>query len=85
MNILTKVAVCSRSFSRHPVLRAELLSRYRNVTFNDKGVSLNGNSLIEFLRGHDKAITALEIIDDSSMLNYDELQKATIFDESAYQ
>jgi phosphoglycerate dehydrogenase-like enzyme len=74
MNILTKVAVCSRSFSRHPVLRAELLSRYRNVTFNDKEVSLNGNSLIEFLRGHDKAITALEIIDDSILSQLPELK-----------
>ena len=64
MNTSTKVAVCSRSFSKHPVLRAELLERYSNVTFNDDGLKLNGDSLIEFLKGNDKAITALETIDE---------------------
>jgi phosphoglycerate dehydrogenase-like enzyme len=57
--------VCSRSFSQHPVLRAELLARYENVTFNDAGLRLHGDSLVAFLRGHDKAITALEVIDAS--------------------
>ena len=70
----TKVAVCSRSFSNNRVLREILLSRYRNVTFNDKGVSLNGDSLIKFLRGHEKAITALEIIDDSVLSQLPELK-----------
>lgn len=55
-----RVAVASRSFSRHPVLRAELLARFSNVTFNDSGESLEGERLVEFLRGHQKAITALE-------------------------
>jgi phosphoglycerate dehydrogenase-like enzyme len=64
MNTSTKVAVCSRSFSKNPVLRAELLGRYSNVTFNDDGLKLNGDSLIEFLKGNDKAITALETIDE---------------------
>ncbi|GAB6052599.1 phosphoglycerate dehydrogenase [Magnetospira thiophila] len=57
---MTRIAVTSRSFSRHPVLRAELLARYSQVTFNDAGLSLDGESLIDFLRGHDRAITALE-------------------------
>jgi phosphoglycerate dehydrogenase-like enzyme len=64
MNTSNKVAVCSRSFSKNPVLRAELLGRYSNVTFNDDGLKLNGDSLIEFLKGNDKAITALETIDE---------------------
>ena len=59
-----KVAVCSRSFSANPVLRAELLARYPSATFNDAGLQLRGDSLVEFLKGHDKAITALEVIDD---------------------
>lgn len=59
-----RVAVCSRSFSRNPVLRAELLARYANVTFNDDGRQLAGDSLVEFLQGHNKAITALERVDD---------------------
>jgi len=60
---MTRVAVCSRSFSRHPVLRDELLERFPNATFNDDGLKLAGGGLIAFLKGHDKAITALETLD----------------------
>lgn len=63
MNETDLVGVCSRSFSANPVLRAELLSRYAQVRFNDAGHSLAGDSLVEFLQGCDKAITALETID----------------------
>jgi len=62
---MSSVAVTSRSFARHPELRALVLEQYPDAKFNDEGLSLNGNSLIEFLSGHEKAITALEIIDDS--------------------
>ena len=57
-----KIAVTSRSFSRHPVLRDELISRYPDaeITFNDDGLSLVGDDLVSYLRGHDHAITALE-------------------------
>jgi phosphoglycerate dehydrogenase-like enzyme len=60
----TSIAVCSRSFSRNPILRAELEAQYRNVKFNDEGLELKGNSLVAFLKGHEKAITALEKLDD---------------------
>ncbi|MGE5505881.1 MAG: phosphoglycerate dehydrogenase [Actinomycetota bacterium] len=63
MDQTTRIAVASRSFSKHPVLRAELLQRYASVTFNDEGLSLKGDALVEFLAGHDKAITALERLD----------------------
>lgn len=59
----TKIAVCSRSFSQHPVLRAELLAAFPHVKFNDQGTSLEGDELVEFLKGHDKAIIALEKVD----------------------
>ncbi|MBT4933400.1 MAG: phosphoglycerate dehydrogenase [Rhodospirillaceae bacterium] len=59
----TPVAVTSRSFSKHPDLRAELLDQYQNVTFNDQGLSLEGDGLVNFLQGHKKAIIALESID----------------------
>jgi phosphoglycerate dehydrogenase-like enzyme len=65
LDVTAKVAVCSRSFSRNPVLRAELLARYQSVTFNDAGRQLSGDALVEFLSGHDKAIVALETIDES--------------------
>ena len=62
---MSSVAVASRSFSRHPELRALVLERYSDAKFNDEGLSLHGKSLIEFLSGYEKAITALEVIDDS--------------------
>jgi phosphoglycerate dehydrogenase-like enzyme len=65
MNISDKVAVCSRSFSKNEVLRSELLQRYKYVTFNDSGAQLEGQDLVNFLEGHDKAITALETINES--------------------
>ena len=74
MNTTEKVAVCSRSFSTNTVLRAELLARYSQVTFNDAGLQLAGDSLVEYLSGHDKAITGLELIDDYVLLRLPELQ-----------
>jgi len=64
MNKLDRIAVCSKSFSRNEILRQELLQRYQNVTFNDKGLSFNSDLLIEFLRGHSKAIIGIERLDD---------------------
>jgi phosphoglycerate dehydrogenase-like enzyme len=69
-----RVAVCSRSFSKNPVLRAELLARYLHVTFNDAGRQLNGDTLVEFLRGHEKAIIALETIDEHVLSRLPELR-----------
>lgn len=64
-NTHQRIAVTSRSFSRNLELRRVLEDRYEHVTFNDEGLSLKGPALIDYLRGHDKAITALEILDDS--------------------
>jgi phosphoglycerate dehydrogenase-like enzyme len=69
-----RVAVTSRSFSRHATLRAELEARYANVTFNDQGRSLAGDALIEFLRGHERAITALERLDENVLAALPELK-----------
>ncbi len=70
----TLVAVTSRSFSRHPVLRAELLARYPAATFNDEGRTLKGDDLIRFLKGHEKAITGLEKLDDGLFAAVPELK-----------
>lgn len=64
MDSKTRIAVCSRSFSRNEVLRNELLSRYSNVKFNDDGLNLEGDSLVNFLKDAEKAITALEVINE---------------------
>jgi D-3-phosphoglycerate dehydrogenase len=62
-NTVDRIAVTSRSFSRHKVLRAELLEKYANVTFNEEGAKLEGEGLRAFLSGHDRAIIALEKLD----------------------
>jgi len=74
MNTTDRIAVCSRSFSRHPKLRAELLARFSNVTFNETGRQFEGDDLIEFLHGHDRAITALERIDEYVLSRLPELK-----------
>jgi phosphoglycerate dehydrogenase-like enzyme len=74
VNPTDRVAVCSRSFSKNPTLRAELLARYQQVTFNDAGLQLKGDSLVEFLSGHEKAITGLEAIDASVLARLPELK-----------
>jgi len=71
---MTRIAVASRSFSKHPVLRAELLARHSQVTFNDGGLSLSGDELVAFLKGHERAITALERLDASVLARLPELK-----------
>ncbi len=68
------VAVASRSFSKHPVLRRELLERFPNTTFNETGASLSGAALVAFLKGHERAITALERLDDALFAAVPELK-----------
>ena len=74
MNRLDRVAVCSRSFSSNPTLRRELLERYEHVTFNDSGRQMEGDELVAFLSGHNKAITALEKITDQVLSRLPELK-----------
>ena len=74
MNRTDHVAVCSRSFSRNPILRSELLARYEHVTFNVSGRQMGGDELVAFLKGHNKAITALEKITDSILSQLPELK-----------
>jgi phosphoglycerate dehydrogenase-like enzyme len=69
-----RIAVTSRSFSKNQILRNELLSKYKNVTFNDQGLKLNGDSLVAFLKGHNKAIIALETINESILSQLPELK-----------
>lgn len=57
------VAVASHSFPKNETLRRELLSRYPEAVFNETRSPLAGTELIEFLKGHDKAITGLEVLD----------------------
>lgn len=57
------VAVSSRSFSKDPVLRQYIKNHFRHVKFNDKGVKLVDEELVDFLCGANRAIIGLEKID----------------------
>ena len=74
MNNSLRVAVCSRSFSKNSTLRSELLERYSKVTFNDAGLQLVGEELVDFLKGHDKAIVGLEKITEDLLQQLPELK-----------
>ena len=73
------VVIASRSFSKHPILRDEVLKRYPDAKFNDDGLSLQGKSLIEYLSGYEKAITALEVFDDSILSHLPNLKVISKF------
>jgi len=70
----TPIAVASRSFSRHPRLRAELQLQYADVRYNDEGRALDRDAFIEFARGRRMVITALERIDEATLLALPELE-----------
>jgi len=75
----TPIAVTSSSFSRHQVLRVELLEAYSDVRFNDEGVALKGQHLIDFARGRRKLITAMESIDEAFLVALPELEVISKF------
>src|SRR5581483_396072 len=68
------VAVASHSFPKHPALRRELLDRYPQSVFNETRHPLRGEALIAFLRGFEKAITGLEILDAATFAALPELK-----------
>ena len=70
----TPIAVTSRSFSANPILRAELLERYSDVKFNDQGVSLSGEGLVQFALGRRKLVTALERMDEAILAALPDLE-----------
>ncbi len=71
---MSKIAVTSRAFSKHPQLRKELSELYDAVDFNDTGLVLTGELLVNFLKGHSKAIVSLETIDDAVLTQVPELK-----------
>tara|TARA_Y100000816_G_scaffold109199_1_gene76210 strand:+ start:4753 stop:5679 length:927 start_codon:yes stop_codon:yes gene_type:complete len=68
------IAVCSRSFSANPLLRKKILSKYKNVKFNDRGIKLEGSSLHSFVKGASKIIVGLEKIDKQLLASLPELK-----------
>jgi len=68
------VAVASHSFPKHLTLRRELEARYRAPAYNQTGRPLAGEELVRFLRGHEKAITGLEVLDQALFTAVPELR-----------
>jgi D-3-phosphoglycerate dehydrogenase len=68
------VAVASHSFPKNLTLRRELLERYPASIFNESSVPLSGQGLRSFLRGHDRAITGLESLDETLFAAVPELR-----------
>jgi D-3-phosphoglycerate dehydrogenase len=59
-----RVAVVARSFVRNAALCDELRAQYPEAVFADSPRLLDGEELIAFLRGHQRAIVGLERVDD---------------------
>ncbi|MEK7388058.1 MAG: phosphoglycerate dehydrogenase [Elusimicrobiota bacterium] len=76
---MSTVCVASRSFSKHPVLRAELTARYPSARFNDTGATLKDESLVSFLLDCEKAILALEVVDDTLLARLPKLKLISKF------
>lgn len=55
-----RIAVASPSFCQHPVLRAELLALHPDAKLNPSPHRLEGDALVDFLRGHEVAVLGLE-------------------------
>lgn len=62
---MKSVAVASHSFPKNETLKSELLDRYPESVFNETRKPLSGDALVAFLRGYEKAITGLEVLDES--------------------
>ena len=60
-----KIKVTSRSFSRHRVLKKELLDIFPNSIFNPNGPTTGLCDLVEFLGGAEGVILGLEKMDSS--------------------
>ena len=71
---MRSLAVASRSFSKNQELRNKVLEIYPDAKFNDDGKSLYGKGLIDFLGDSERAITALEKIDEDILCSLPNLK-----------
>ena len=60
---MAAVAVASHSFPKSAILKQELLQQYPGSIFNETRQPLGRDALIAFLRGYERAITGLEVLD----------------------
>ena len=55
-----KIFICSRTFYNNLELRSELERLFQNIKFNKTNKSLDGKSLVNFLKGSEIAVVGLE-------------------------
>jgi len=60
-----RIVVCSRSVCSNPMLRAELLERHTDVTFNEELTLYEGTDLVDFMQGFERAVIGLELVDEA--------------------
>ena len=58
-----RIKVTSRSFSRHPILKQELLDLFPNSVFNSDGPPTGLPNVVDFLKDADGVILGLEEMD----------------------
>ena len=69
-----KIKVTSRSFSRHPVLKKELLEIFPDSVFNTDGPAGGLTDIVEFLNDADGTILGLEKIGRCDMQQLNNLK-----------
>ena len=69
-----RIKVTSRSFSRHPVLKQELLELFPYSVFNTDGPSTGLPEIVEFLQDTDGMILGLEKMDKPVLQQLNNLQ-----------
>lgn len=73
------IKVTSPSFSKNATLRAELLERFPQAQFNDKGLKLEGETLVAWLSDADAAIIGLEPISEGILAQLPRLRMVSKF------
>ena len=74
-----KIKVTSRSFSRHPVLKKELLDIFPDSIFNEDGPETGLPNLLEFLNDANGIILGLENLDRNVLQNLKKLEVVAKF------
>lgn len=69
-----RIKVTSRSFSRHPILREELLAFFPNTVFNSDGPETGLPNILEFLSDTDGVILGREKLDRALLEQLDQLK-----------
>ena len=57
-----KISICSRTFYNNLELRSKLDKLFQNIKYNKTNKSLNGKSLVNFLKSSEIAVVGLERI-----------------------